>query len=74
MANDIAMVKRIYAKAGLAWTDRSEVELLQFMVDHPRGKHGRIRYDLEADFGVDPEELRRRFDFYFEQFPVQAER
>ena len=36
-------------------------------------KHGRVVYDLEGDFGVSAEELRRRFDFYFERFPVAVE-
>ena len=28
---------------------------------------------LVHDFGVDPEELSKRFQFYFEAFPVMAE-
>jgi hypothetical protein len=44
------------------------------MQENPRGKHGRLVYDLQGDFGVDPEALRKRFDFYFERFPIQAER
>ena len=43
------------------------------MEHNPRGKYGRVLYDLKADFGVDPAELRKRFDFYFERFPIQAE-
>ena len=43
------------------------------MAKNPRGKHGRIVYDLKADFGIDPDELRERFDFYFERFPIEAE-
>ena len=73
MADDLGMVRKIYDRAGLAMTDEAAAQLQQFLDDHPRGKHGRIVYDLEADFGVKPEELRQRFDFYFEQFPVQAE-
>ena len=54
-------------------TDAAASELQQFIDDHPRGKHGRIIYNLREDFGVNPEELRERFNFYFEQFPVKAE-
>jgi hypothetical protein len=43
------------------------------MIDNPRGKHGRILYDLPGDFGVDPDELRERFGFYYERFPIQME-
>jgi hypothetical protein len=32
-----------------------------------------VRYDLRGDFGIEPSELRRRFDFYFERFPVRVE-
>lgn len=73
MQDDIAMVRRIYACAGLPFTDAAQAELATFMAANPRGKHGRILYDLQADFGIDPAALRRRFDFYFERFPVQVE-
>lgn len=73
MADDIAMVRKIYATAGLPMTDAAAAELQQFIDDHPRGKHGRVVYNLRDDFGVEPEVLRKRFDFYFQQFPVQAE-
>ena len=36
---------------------------------HPRGKEGRVVYDLQGDFGCDPAALRKRFGFYFEAFP-----
>ena len=74
MSDDIATVERIYELAGLEMTPAARVELDAYVKTNPRGKHGRIIYDLKADFGVDPDELRRRFDFYFERFPVRAER
>ncbi len=73
MADDISMVRKIYAMAGLPMTEQAATELQRFIDDHPRGKHGRVVYKLKEDFGVDPDELRKRFDFYFKQFPVQAE-
>ncbi|MEP5569522.1 MAG: sulfotransferase [Halioglobus sp.] len=73
MADDINMVRKIYTKAGLEMTDQATQELQKFIEDHPRGKHGRVIYDLENDFGVSPDALRERFNFYFDQFPVQAE-
>jgi hypothetical protein len=73
MADDIAMVERIYDLAGLPVTRRVRAELGQYLLDNPRGKHGRILYDLEADFGVDPNALRERFGFYFDRFAVRAE-
>ena len=37
--------------------------------DTPRGKHGEHRYEA-AEFGLDPELLRTRFDFYNKRFGV----
>ena len=41
-----AMVERIYQTAGLAMTSAARTQLDTFMGDNPRGKHGRIEYDL----------------------------
>jgi hypothetical protein len=73
MADDVGTVERIYALAGLEMTPGASAAQGDFMAKNPRGKHGRIRYDLKADFGVEPEELRKRFDFYFERFPIEIE-
>jgi hypothetical protein len=73
MADDIGMVERIYRKAGLDMTAAARQELRQFMDHHPRGKFGQVMYDLKGDFGVEPADLRKRFDFYFERFPVPVE-
>jgi len=73
MAGDVAMVERIYAKAGLGMTDKVRRELERFVGENPRGKHGQVVYDLRRDFGLDAAELRKRFDFYFERFALKAE-
>jgi hypothetical protein len=43
------------------------------VAENPRGKHGQVVYDLRADFGIEPAEVRKRFDFCFERFPVRVE-
>jgi hypothetical protein len=73
MADDVGMVERIYARSDLAMTDRARAQLDAFMEHHPRGKHGRLDYDLCRDFGLDPDTVRSRFDDYFDRFPVRAE-
>lgn len=73
MADDMAMVEKIYAKAGLALTAQARAEMQQFIDAHPRGKHGQMQYNLKEDFGIDPAVLRERFRFYFDAFPVKAE-
>jgi hypothetical protein len=73
MADDVAMVERIYGRAGLPMTAEAREQLTRYMAENPRGKHGRIVYDLKGDFGLDPARLRERFAFYFERFGVEAE-
>ena len=73
MADDIGMVEKIYAKANLPLTDSARAELTAFMDANPRGKHGQVVYDLKGDFGIDPDTLRKQFDFYFQRFPVRPE-
>jgi hypothetical protein len=73
MADDMGTVERIYRTAKKPLTAAARQAMEQFVAEHPRGRHGQVAYDLRADFGVEPEALRRRFDFYFERFPVQVE-
>ena len=73
MADDVGMVERIYGIAGLPMTAPARRELDAYMAANPRGKHGQVVYDLPRDFGLDPAEVRERFAFYFERFPVKAE-
>jgi hypothetical protein len=73
MADDIATVGRIYELAGQPMDASSRAAMDAFMADHPRGRHGRVLYDL-ADFGLDAAERRRAFKFYVERFGVEEER
>ncbi len=73
MADDLAMVRRIYETAELPLTAAAEQALKTYIDTHPRGKHGRMVYHLERDFGVAPAALRERFEFYFSRFPVRVE-
>lgn len=73
MADDVAMVGKILARAQLPMTDQAHAEIAAHMAAHARGKEGRMVYNLERDFGVKPDVLRERFRFYFDAFPVKAE-
>jgi hypothetical protein len=72
MADDVAMVERIYDVAGQPFTADVEAGMRAFMDEHPRGRHGGVRYDLAA-FGLDAGELRERFAFYTERFGIDPE-
>ncbi len=69
MADELETVERIHALAGSGMPEDIRAGLLNYLEQHPRGKDGRVVYDLKGDFGVDPATLRARFDFYFKAFP-----
>jgi hypothetical protein len=69
MADEMGTVEHIHAVAGNPLPDDVRADLQRFLADHPRGKEGRVIYDMKRDFGIEPAELRRRFAFYFDAFP-----
>lgn len=73
MADDVGMVEKIYEVAGLPMTNEARAQIDAYMAAHPRGKDGQVVYNLREDFGADPAELRKAFDFYMDAFPVQAQ-
>ena len=52
MADDVAMVERVYRLAGQPFDEPARAAMSAFMVEHPRGRHGTVEYDLER-FGLD---------------------
>jgi hypothetical protein len=72
MADDLAMVSRVYDVAGQPLGQPSRIAMAAFMAEHPRGRFGNIEYDL-AQFGLDRAELRQAFSFYTERFGVTKE-
>ncbi len=74
MADDLAMVARIYDVAGQPLDATARDAMARFLVDHPRGRYGGVRYDLEGDFGIDPAERRAAMRDYVTRFDVAEER
>lgn len=72
MADELGVATDILTAAGLQVTDRCRTELTRYLAGNPRGKEGRVIYDLRGDFGLDPDDLYHRFAFYFEAFPQIA--
>jgi hypothetical protein len=73
MAGDMATVEKIYDLHELELTLKARQEMVDFIKAHPRGKYGRVRYNLKEYFGVEAEEIRERFGFYYDAFPVKVE-
>jgi hypothetical protein len=63
----------VFERAGLPVTDDCLADLKGYMASHPRGRHGRVVYDLRGDFGLDADELRGRFAFYTDRFNIRPE-
>ncbi|MEZ0052149.1 hypothetical protein ABIA30_003161 [Mycobacterium sp. MAA66] len=71
--NEMPLLEELYARGGVELTSKARKHFQQYLAGNPRGKHGSIRYDLQGHFGVSPEDLRSRFDFYLDRFDVRAE-
>jgi len=69
MTDDLAMAEKILTVAGLELGGHARNELSSYLAGNPRGKDGRVVYDLRGDFGLDPADLQERFAFYYEAFP-----
>lgn len=69
MRDDVAMASRILQMAGLQVGDDTRGQLEAFVAGNPRGRDGRIVYDLRGDFHLDPAELYDRYAFYLDAFP-----
>ncbi|OBF11622.1 hypothetical protein A5727_19095 [Mycobacterium sp. ACS4331] len=67
MADDLAMVQKVWDTAGYAPTEESRRAVADYLAGHTRGRLGRIDYRAE-DLGLDRDDLRRRFAPYVERF------
>ena len=70
MNDPMHFVRQVHAKAGMETTEQSIAEMEHFVETHPRGKFGQVVYNLERDFGISRGDLRKRFDYYFDAFPI----
>ena len=73
MGDEPGTLARIYEAAGIELTDQARAEHQAYIDAHPRGKEGRVVYDLRRDFDAEPAALREPFGFYLDRFPVRIE-
>ena len=73
MADDVGTAQKVLEAAGLPATSESRQDMREYMERHPRGRDGRVVYDLAGDFRLDVNALRDRFRFYTDRFPVRHE-
>lgn len=65
----IATVQRIHAQLDLPLGPAAEGRMRRYLATHPKDRHGPHRYALET-FGLDADELSRRFKAYRERFGI----
>jgi hypothetical protein len=71
--HEMPLLEELYQRGGVELTSKVRGRFQRYLDGNPRGKHGRIRYDLQRHFGISADELRGRFDFYFDRFDVRPE-
>ena len=67
VADDLAVVQRIYAAAGQPYDERARAAIADYVRAHPQGRHGSVEVDWTV-FEVDPEERRQAMADYAEAF------
>jgi Sulfotransferase family len=73
MQDTDGVLQDIYARADLPLPAETLAELHAYIDSNPRGKYGKVVYNLRRDFKLEPEQVRARFGFYLERFPVSVE-
>ncbi len=69
MADEWGTVEAIYDLADQPLPPESRDAMHTFLREHPRGRHGRVRYDL-ASFGIDPADREQALAGYRSRFGV----
>jgi hypothetical protein len=72
MADDLAMVERIYSIASQPMTSDVRRAMDDFMASHPRGRYGAVLYDV-GELGLDRGRLSEDLRFYVDRFEVARE-
>ncbi|MCX2934819.1 sulfotransferase [Mycobacterium sp. CVI_P3] len=71
--NEMPVLNEFYERAGIDIPAKVVKRFQTYIDGNRRGVKGRIPYDLKRHFGVEPDELRSRFAFYFDRFDVRPE-
>ena len=67
MTDPVGTVGTLCDGLGMEFDEGSRASVQQWLDDHPQDQHGVHRYSA-ADFGLEPDRLRARFDFYSRRF------
>jgi hypothetical protein len=68
----LGQVARVYAHHGMTFTDDAHARMTRYVAENRKGQFGAHRYDIR-DLGVSLEEVRERFEFYYEAYDIPRE-
>lgn len=66
-SNPIGVIQDIYDHFGYEFTDEYKNLLEEYMVNNPKGKHGKVSYSL-SDYGLTKEDIQNEFDSYINTY------
>src|SRR6056300_227458 len=69
MANPILEMQKLYEHFGEDFTEDVRAGMEQYMLNNPKGKHGKHEYQLE-DYGLSDAQIRAHFADYCERFKI----
>jgi len=70
VADPLGTVRGIYTHFDLPWTEVYASELQEFILRHPKNKHGKHHYST-SDFGLTEGEIVEKLQFYNEYFGLK---
>lgn len=73
MRDQSGTIERIHEQLEWPVDDAAREAIQHHLRTHERGRDGQLRYDMRADFGLEPGEFRERFTGYMEAFGLEEE-
>jgi hypothetical protein len=71
MVDPVGMVGRVYAHFGIEFKALARQRMAAYFDQNPKDRLGAHRYTLQQ-YGLDPGELKRRYQFYLDRFGVDC--
>lgn len=73
IAGPIRILEKIYTSVGLEFVSHQRIRVSRALLNCADSRARKVEYDLLEDFGLDATEVRKRFRFYYDAFPVAIE-
>jgi hypothetical protein len=71
-SDPLGQVAKAYDHHGIEFTDTAKSAMARYVAENRKGKFGAHRYDIR-DLGIRVDELRERFEFYYQEYDIPFE-